>query len=135
MKNNEFLLEIISSEGKKVSYEISELNVNTPGGTVGILKNHYPLISFIDISTFNIVMNNKRESFAVSGGVLNVKKEKTVILCDTFESELELNKERALSKKDSATDIITNHDKYSALDLAQAERSLKKALNRLSLIK
>ena len=135
MKNNLFLFEIISIDGKKMSCEISELNVKTPSGMIGILKNHYPLISFIDISTFNIVVDNKREYYAVSGGVLNVKKEKVVILCDTFESETEIDKDRQLHKKDIAIDILNNTTKYDSLDLARAERSLKKAINRLSLIK
>ena len=60
MKNNEFLFEIISCDGKKYSAEIIELNVLTPSGVIGILKNHYPLVSFIDISTFNIVVNNEK---------------------------------------------------------------------------
>lgn len=135
MKNNLFLFEIISIDGKKMSCEISELNVKTPSGMIGILKNHYPLISFIDISTFNIVVNNKRGYYAVSGGVLNVKKEKVVILCDTFESETEIDKDRQLQKKEIAIDILNNTKKYDSLDLARAERSLKKAINRLSLIK
>ena len=135
MKNNLFLFEIISIDGKKMSCEISELNVKTPSGMIGILKNHYPLISFIDISTFNIVVNNKRGYYAVSGGVLNVKKEKVVILCDTFESETEIDKDRQLQKKEIAIDILNNTTKYDSLDLARAERSLKKAINRLSLIK
>lgn len=135
MKNNLFLFEIISIDGKKMSCDISELNVKTPSGMIGILKNHYPLISFIDISTFNIVVNNKRGYYAVSGGVLNVKKEKVVILCDTFESETEIDKDRQLQKKEIAIDILNNTKKYDSLDLARAERSLKKAINRLSLIK
>ena len=133
MKNNLFLFEIISIDGKKMSCEISELNVKTPSGMIGILKNHYPLISFIDISTFNIVVNNKRGYYAVSGGVLNVKKEKVVILCDTFESETEIDKDRQLQKKEIAIDILNNTKKYDSLDLARAERSLKKAINRLTL--
>ena len=135
MKNNHFLFEIISIDGKKMSCEISELNVKTPSGMIGILKNHYPLISFIDISTFNIVVDNKCEHYAVSGGVLNVRKEKVVILCDTFESESEIDKERQIQKKEIATDILKDTKKYDSLALAKAERSLKKAINRLSLIK
>ena len=135
MKTNEFLFEIISCDGKRFAHNINELNVKTPSGMIGILKNHYPLISFIDISTFNIVYEGKKESFAVSGGVLNVKKEKTVILCDSFENENELDSVKINSKKEIALEKINNSSKYDKLDLAQAERSLKKALNRLSLIK
>ena len=135
MKNNEFLFEIISCDGKKYSKEIVELNVKTQGGSIGILKNHLPLVSFIDISTFNIVFEKQREYFAVSGATLNVKKDKVVILCDAFEHSFELDKERLTLKKELALKKLEQKDRSSHLDLAQAERSLKKALNRLSLIK
>ena len=102
---------------------------------IGILKNHYPLVSFIDITTFNIVFENTREFFSVSGATLNVKKNKVVILCDSFERASELDKERITRKAQIAKEKIKESKKYDLLDLAQAERSLKKALNRLSLIK
>ena len=135
MKNNEFLFEIISCDGKKYGHEIVELNVKTQQGMIGILKNHYPLVSFIDITTFNIVFENNRDFFSVSGATLNVKKDKVVILCDSFEHASELDKERITKKVQIAKDKIKESKKYDLLDLAQAERSLKKALNRLSLIK
>ena len=135
MKNNNFVFEIISCDGKKYTNEIVELNIKTQAGMIGILKNHYPLVSFVDITTFNIVFENKREYFAVSGATLNVKKDKVVILCDTFEHESELDKERITLRKNIAEKKIKETKKSDLLDLAQAERSLKKALNRLSLIK
>ncbi|MDY2727944.1 MAG: ATP synthase F1 subunit epsilon [Candidatus Onthovivens sp.] len=135
MKNNEFLFEIISSEGKKYSAEISLLNIKTSGGEVGILKNHYPLVAFLDISTLNIVVENRKEYFAVSGASLNFKDNKATILVDTFEKREEIDKDRVLKKKDEALKKISLLQKENSLDLISAERSLKKALNRLSLLK
>lgn len=135
MKNNEFLFEIISCDGKKYSAEIIELNVLTPSGVIGILKNHYPLVSFIDISTFNIVVNNEKFYFAVSGGVLSVKKDKTVILCDTFENRDEIDRDRQIKKQEVLENILKNKNNSNDLIYLQAERSLKKTLNRLSLLK
>lgn len=134
MKNNEFLFQIISSDGKKYESPISQLNVKTSDGEIGILKNHYPLVAFLDISTFNIIVDNRREYFAVSGACLNVTKEKVVILADTFENKAELDEERILKKKEEALKRISTLQKENNLDLIAAERSLKKALNRLSLL-
>lgn len=135
MKINEFIFEIISCDGKRFSAEISELNVLTPSGMIGILKGHYPLVSFIDISTFNIKINGEKNYFAVTGATLCVKKNKVVILCDAFESREELDKDRLMAKKDAALKILEKKDNSDNLYILQAERSLKKALNRLSLLK
>lgn len=135
MKSNEFLFEIYSSDGKKFVANITELNVVTKNGHLGILKSHYPLVAFLDISTFNIVKDNVRLSFAVSGACLHVTKEKSVILADTFESEEEIDKERVLKKKEEAQKRVSLFQNENNTELISAERSLKKALNRLSLLK
>ena len=135
MKTNEFLFEIYSSDGKKFSSPVSELTVKTSNGEIGILKGHYPLVAFLDISVFNITTDNKKMYFAVSGACLNVKGNKAVILADTFENRDELDKNRLLKKKEEAMKRLQALQKENIADLIEAERSLKKALNRLSLLK
>ena len=76
MKTNEFLFEIYSSDGKKFSSPVSELTVKTSNGEIGILKGHYPLVAFLDISIFNATIDNKKIYFAVSGACLHVKEKK-----------------------------------------------------------
>lgn len=135
MKTNEFLFEIYSSDGKKFSSPVSELTVKTSNGEIGILKGHYPLVAFLDISVFNITTDNKKMYFAVSGACLHVKGNKAVILADTFENRDELDKNRLLKKKEEAMKRLQALQKENISDLIEAERSLKKALNRLSLLK
>lgn len=135
MKTNEFLFEIYSSDGKKFSSPVSELTVKTSNGEIGILKGHYPLVAFLDISIFNATIDNKKIYFAVSGACLHVKENKAVILADTFETRDELDKNRLLKKKEEAMKRIQILQKEYSADLIEAERSLKKALNRLSLLK
>lgn len=135
MKTNEFLFEIYSSDGKKFSSPVSELTVKTSNGEIGILKGHYPLVAFLDISVFNITTDNKKKYFAVSGACLHVKGNKAVILADTFENRDELDKNRLLKKKEEAMKRLQALQKENIADLIEAERSLKKALNRLSLLK
>ena len=76
MKTNEFLFEIYSSDGKKFSSPVSELTVKTSNGEIGILKGHYPLVAFLDISIFNATIDNKKIYFAVSGACLHVKEKR-----------------------------------------------------------
>lgn len=135
MKTNEFLFEIYSSDGKKFSSPVSELTVKTSNGEIGILKGHYPLVAFLDISIFNATIDNKKIYFAVCGACLHVKENKAIILADTFETRDELDKNRLLKKKEEAIKRLQILQKEYSADLIEAERSLKKALNRLSLLK
>ena len=135
MKTNEFLFEIYSSDGKKFSSPVSELTVNTSNGEICIFKVNYQLVAFLDISIFNATIDNKKIYFAVSGACLHVKENKAVILADTFETRDELDKNRLLKKKEEAMKRLQILQKDNCADLIEAERSLKKALNRLSLLK
>ena len=135
MKTNEFLFEIYSSDGKKFSSPVSELTVKTSNGEIGILKGHYPLVAFLDISIFNATIDNKKIYFAVSGACLNVKENKDFILYYTFETRDELDKNRLLKKKEEAMKRLQILQKDNCADLIEAERSLKKEINRLRLLK
>lgn len=103
MKNNQFVFEIFSSDGKKTSLEIEALYVNIPGyGVRGILKNHEKMIANLNISTIYVYVNNEKKYFALSCGILDVKKDKTIILADTYEERSEIDKDRALKAKEKA---------------------------------
>ena len=133
MNKDEFLFEITASDGKKYNAEITLLNVNAVSGSFGIMKDHVPVVAFLGISTFNIITKGEKKYFAVSEGVLRVEKGKAVIVAGTFEDRDELDKDRILHKKEEAERKISScGDKE--LGMMAAEVSLKKALNRLSLL-
>lgn len=134
MKNNQFLFEIYSSDGKKYSEYIDELNVKTKSGEIGILKNHAPLVAFLGISTFNIIKDGEKEYFSVSGANLSIDKDKTLILAETFERKNELNKEKIMKAKEDSEKILSSKSKLNNLELVSAEKTLKKAINRLNLL-
>ncbi len=132
---NKFLFRIISADGKVYSDSIEELYVETSNGIVGILYGHYPLVAAIEISNFKIKKDNETIWFAISGGILNVEKSTVYILADTFEQASELNKERILKSKAEAEEKIKSLSKEDKLALKSAEFQLKKALNRIRLVK
>lgn len=133
MSTRSFKFEILSSDGKKYIDDIDELYVHVKDlGMRGFLKGHVPFICTLDISTFYIVKNNEKFYFSISGGILNFKKDLTIILADTFESKNEIDKDRAINEKTEAENKLLEHEE-SEYGLKEAEFSLKKAINRLSL--
>lgn len=132
---NKFNFKIISGDGKVYSNSISELYVETTNGVIGILCGHLPLIATLPISVFHIKIDKDVVYFAISGGLLNVEKESTYILADTYEISSEIDKDRVLKTKEKAENKIKSLTKDDEYDLKAAEFSLKKAINRLRLIK
>ncbi len=132
---NKFLFRIISADGKVYSDSIEELYVHTNNGIVGILYGHYPLVAAIEISNFKIKKDNQTIFFSISGGILNVEKSTVYILADTFEEAKELDKERILKSKKEAEEKLRSLSKDDEASIRNAEFQLKKALNRMKLVK
>lgn len=128
-----FNFKIYTSDGKTLQDEIDLLNVVTTTGAMGILADHLPLIGIIDISQFNYKKDNETFYFAISGGVLNIKKDGVTILAESFERDTEIDFVRAEEAKNRAEDRLKNHQ--LDIDIKRAEIALKKSLNRLSLRK
>ena len=132
---NKFQFRIISADGKVFSDSINELYVQTKEGVVGILSGHYPLVAGIEISSFRTIKDGKTTYFAISGGILNVDNDGSYILADTFEEAKDLDKVRILSAKKRAEDKLKNLNKTDEIDIRNTEFELKKAINRLRLVK
>lgn len=130
---------IISNDGKVFeSKDVSEIKITLLNGEVlGILANHLPLVGVLGISFFSLKMsNNKILKFALSGGIINVKaNSEVVIVSDTFENASEIDKLRVEAKIKQYSELINKKEDLSHHERTRLEISLKKAINRISLLK
>lgn len=77
------LLEIISPDKNLYSGEV--INVSVPGskGPFMILKNHAPIISTLEKGFIKILeQDGKKTIFEIDGGVIELKKNKIIILAE-----------------------------------------------------
>ena len=132
---NKFLFRIISADGKVFSDSIDELYVDTGDHIEGVLANHYPMVCKVAISSFRVKKDGITKFFAISGGILNVERSTVYILADTFESADELDMNRVLVSKKKHEEELATFSKEDQEKILEAEFSLKKALNRLRLLK
>lgn len=130
---SKFNFRIVTPDGKKLEDQAEILNVVASSGALGIMANHLPLVAILTISHLNYRKNGKTYEFAISGGILDVKKDETIVLAESFESKDEIDEERALKSKLRAEERLNSHNPN--IDIKRAEISLARALNRLSLIK
>lgn len=125
----QFKLRIVTPKGIYKETEIEMLNLRTTAGQIGILANHIPLASAIEISQMDYIQNNEKKVFAISGGFVYVNEDETTIIANAIESPEEIDARRAEEAKKRAENRLKN--KAEDIDIRRAEIALMKALNRL----
>jgi len=77
------LLEIISPDKKLYEGEVKSIVLPGIDGSFGILDKHAPLISALKKGEIEItVTENQKENFLVNGGVVEVLKNKVIVLAE-----------------------------------------------------
>ncbi|OGX68449.1 MAG: F0F1 ATP synthase subunit epsilon [Paenibacillus sp. RIFOXYA1_FULL_44_5] len=125
-----FLLEVVTPERKVYSQDVDMVIVDGMDGQLGILANHIPLVTGLKIAPVVIKKDNDSEYMAVSGGFIEVRKGKVVILAESAELPGEIDVDRAQASKERAERRLK--DKQQAeVDFLRAEMALQRALNRI----
>ncbi len=130
MKNS-FLLKIVTPFGIYLSEEVEYLSVQAPHSVLGILPNHAELISTVLLSEMKIRIHGTYFYYAISDGVLHVKKDETVLLLNSIERSDEIDVDRANKAKERAEQRLLRKYDDDEVDVIRAESALKRALNRI----
>ena len=131
MKNN-FEVSIYTPYGKYLSMTADFLSVKASNGVLGILPNHAPLITELEISKLIIKNGSSTLKFAISGGLLHIKEgTQIVIMTPSIERSDEIDKSRALAAKERAEKRLLE---AQDIDVLRAKAALARALNRLSVL-
>jgi F-type H+-transporting ATPase subunit epsilon len=129
-----FKLSIVSPE--KVLYEDMVESLVVPGtaGYLGVLSNHAPLITSLQVGKIEIRDSNKLERIAaISGGFLEVSNNTATILADSVEFAEDIELPRAESALQRARERL-NMD-AGDIDLPRARAALLRAKNRIKIKK
>jgi F-type H+-transporting ATPase subunit epsilon len=122
-------LEIVTAERVVLSDDVDQVNAPTKEGRVGILPRHMPLITILVPGELDIIKNNERTEYAVSGGFMEVLPNRITILADAVERADEIDEERAERARRAAEERMSAHQ--SEVDMAKAEAELRRALTRI----
>ncbi|NQZ65663.1 MAG: ATP synthase F1 subunit epsilon [Mycoplasmatales bacterium] len=130
---NKTLLKIITPHGVLWNKEVDIVTVKTTEGYVGILHGKSPIVSALEIDEIIINKRGTPECVegAIAGGLLYVTPNTVDIITDAFEEKGKIDIARAERSKRHAEQILKT--KQGSVDYELAKRSLKKALNRLSI--
>jgi len=134
--NKKLTLVILTQEKLLLEKEVTGVTVDTTEGQITVLPGHIPL--FAKVSTGELefkwrdgmASNEKVDTFAVSGGFLDVNPEGTItVLADYAVRADEISIAQAEAAKKRAEEAMQN--KQSQKEFQLAEASLKQALNDL----
>jgi F-type H+-transporting ATPase subunit epsilon len=119
-------LEIVTAEELIYSDEVDMVVAPGASGELGILPHHASLMTMIDPGELRIKKGEEELSLAISGGFLEVHKDKMIILADTAERAEDIDMAKASEAKKQALELLEAQPKDA--DLKVAEAALRKSL-------
>ena len=128
---SDFKVDIITPISMESFNNVNYLRIPSLDGLTGIQARHASSIIALDIGEIKIVTNNKEQVFATSGGFADIRPEGTQLLLETFESGKIIDKKRVEQAVEKATKHLSNKND----DLKRATLALKRAKNRLAILK
>lgn len=123
-------VEIVTAE-RVVFSDDNVDEVIAPGveGQLGVLPRHTAFITTLEPGELRLVKGEEEVILVVTGGFLEVRENKVVILADAAERAEEIDVARAEEARRRAEEHLAARE--SAVDLAKAEAALRRAVTRL----
>ena len=128
---NSFHLVILTPYGCYLDSQATFLEVRNDKYSMGITAGHAPIVSTVSISKMKIRFPVGEYVYATSGGIINVTKEKVILILDSIERSDEIDIDRANQARKRAQDRLDNIDQE--IDVARAKLALLRAINRIDI--
>ena len=126
-----FKVDIITPVNIESLNDVSYLRIPSLDGLTGVKAKHANAIIALDIGEIKIVINNKENIYATSGGFADIRPEGTQLLLETFEKSEIIDQQRAKQAISKANQHLGNKND----DIKRAQLALKRAKNRLAVSK
>ena len=127
--------EIVTPERIVLKEEVLQVTVPTQSGEITVLPDHIPLVSILKPGVLELrKANGESEVISVSGGFVEVLKNKIVILADTAERAVELDEAKIEEARTKAEEMKKWKD-IDAVQFAEANALIEKQLARSKAVK
>ncbi len=123
------MLDIVTPEKVVYSEEVDIVIAPGVDGELGILPNHTPLMTTLQAGELRVRRAGEEFSLAISGGFLEVRPDRVIVLADAVERDEEIDLARAEEAKRRAQENLSRPT--SEVDVAQAEAALSRSIARL----
>ena len=123
-------LEIVTPDKVVVKEQVSFIKAPAGLGSIGILPNHAPLLTSLDIGIVEFTKDSEKIEITISEGFLEVLNNKATILVNSAEKVTDIDIDRAMAAKVRAEKRLS--EKSHNIDTDRAKLALKRAINRIS---
>ena len=123
-------LKITTHERVVFDSDVDEIYCKGTQGEFGILSNHVPFMSPLEIGLAKIIVDGKPELFTIMGGIFQLKDNQALILTQIAERAEEIDVERAKEAQRRAKERL-EAGAEDDMDVKRAEIALVRSITRL----
>jgi len=125
-------LDIVTAERIVYSEDVDVVIAPGAEGQLGILPHHAPLMTILQAGELVVRRGGEEDTLAISGGFLEVRPDRVIVLADSAERAEEIDVDRAEAAKQRAEQRLKERGVTPGLDEARIEVSLRRAMARLA---
>jgi F-type H+-transporting ATPase subunit epsilon len=125
-------LDIVTAERTVFSDEVDIIVAPGIEGQLGILPHHAPLMTMLQPGELLVRKGGDEISMAITGGFLEVRPDRVIVLADAAERVEEIDVARAEAAKRRAEERLKHP--APGVDVTRAETALKRAITRLGVV-
>ncbi|MFC1914602.1 F0F1 ATP synthase subunit epsilon [Chloroflexota bacterium] len=124
-------LDIVTAEHSIFSDDVEMVIAPGTEGQLGVLPNHAPLMTSLQPGELVVKKGNTEQVLVISGGFLEVRPDRVIVLADAAERAEEIDVTRAEEAKRRAEERLKQRHLIGT-DEAKAEAALRRAMVRLT---
>ncbi len=122
-------LDVVSAERVVYSDDVDAVVAPGVAGQLGILPHHTPLMTTLQVGELLVKKDGEEFILAISGGFLEVRPDRVIVLADAAERAEDIDLDRAEEAKERAEEQLRR--RTAGVDVAQAEAALLRSMVRL----
>ena len=134
MAKKEIKFEVVTPEKVVLKKQVTQVTVPTEDGEITVLADHIPLVSILKpgVIEMKLAEDGSTDVMAVSGGFIEVMRDKIVVLADTAERAEDLDEKRIEEARQRA-EAIRKED-VDQVQFANISAQLEKELARFKAV-
>jgi F-type H+-transporting ATPase subunit epsilon len=123
------MIDVVTAERLVYSEEVDIVIAPGVEGQLGVLPYHAPLMTTLEAGEMIVRKGDEEFSLAISGGFLEVRPDRIIVLADTAERDDEIDLARAEEARRRAEERLS--ETGVGVDMARAEAALRRSMTRL----
>ena len=126
---------IVTPERTVFEDQIDQVTLPTQEGEITVLPEHIPLIAVLAPGELTVKQGGKKIAMAVSGGMIEVRKNELTILADTAERAEEIDIKRAEEARERAEKLKDEKIRMDETEYAAVAALMERNLARIKVAK